>query len=71
MTTEFTGFTPQTIDFMWNLRFNNNKPWFEAHKDEFICDLQTPMKALEWEILCTRDRWIRRQGLHPQGFTYL
>ena len=46
----FTGFTQRTIDFMWNLRFNNNKPWFEAHKDEFICDLQAPMKALGREV---------------------
>ena len=50
MTPEFTGFTQRTIDFMWNLRFNNNKPWFEAHKDEFIHDLQIPMKALGREV---------------------
>lgn len=42
----FTGFTPKTIDFMWNIRLNNNKPWFEEHKDEYQRDLQFPMKAL-------------------------
>lgn len=42
----FTGFTPRTIDFMWNLRLNNEKPWFEAHKDDFIRDFQLPMKEL-------------------------
>ena len=36
MKTEFTGFTQLTLDFMWELRINNNKPWFEAHKDEYI-----------------------------------
>jgi len=50
MKSEFTGFTERTIDFMWNLHFNNNKPWFEAHKDEFIRDFQTPMKALGREV---------------------
>ena len=35
----FTGFSQHTIDFMWNLRFNNEKPWFEAHKDEYLRDL--------------------------------
>ena len=35
---------------MWNLRLNNNKPWFEAHKDEFIRDFQNPMKALGREV---------------------
>lgn len=42
----FEGFSKRTIDFMWNLRFNNEKPWFEAHKDEFLQDFQRPMKAL-------------------------
>ena len=50
MLTEFTGFTERTIDFMRNLRLNNNKPWFEAHKDEFVRDFQTPMKALGREV---------------------
>ena len=47
---KFTGFTQATIDFMWNLRLNNNKPWFEEHKTEFIQDFQTPMKALGSEV---------------------
>jgi uncharacterized protein (TIGR02453 family) len=42
----FTGFSQKTIDFMWGLRLNNNKPWFEEHKQDFINDFQTPMKAL-------------------------
>ena len=46
----FTGFSQSTIDFMWNIRFNNNKPWFEAHKDEFKRDFQTPMKELGQEV---------------------
>lgn len=43
---EFTGFSVRTIDFMWNLKLNNNKPWFEAHKDEYLRDFMEPMKAL-------------------------
>jgi len=46
----FEGFSQKTIDFMWNLRFNNEKSWFEAHKDEFIRDFQTPMKELGREV---------------------
>jgi len=42
----FHGFSPQTIDFMWNLRLNNQKTWFEAHKMQFQQDFQAPMKAL-------------------------
>ncbi|MCL2227462.1 MAG: DUF2461 domain-containing protein [Oscillospiraceae bacterium] len=47
---KFTGFTQATIDFMWGLRLNNNKAWFEEHKEDFIRDFQTPMKALGQEV---------------------
>ncbi|MDR2939310.1 MAG: DUF2461 domain-containing protein [Clostridiales bacterium] len=46
----FEGFSTATIDFMWNLRLNNNKAWFEEHKPEFIEVFQTPMKALGREV---------------------
>jgi len=46
----FKGFTPQTIDFMWNLRLNNHKTWFEANKESFKQDFQSPMKALGQEV---------------------
>jgi len=46
----FNGFSQSTIDFMWNLRFNNNRLWFEEHKDEFIRVFQDPMKALGREV---------------------
>ena len=42
----FEGFSQETIDFMWNLRFNNEKPWFEAHKDEYLRSFLNPMKDL-------------------------
>jgi len=35
---------------MWNLRFNNNKPWFDAHKDEYKRDFLNPMKALGQDV---------------------
>jgi len=46
----FNGFTPDTIDFMWNLRMNNNKAWFEENKLRFQQDFQAPMKALAGEV---------------------
>ena len=46
----FEGFSQRTIDFMWNLRLNNEKPWFEAHKDEYLRDFLGPMKALGLEV---------------------
>lgn len=46
----FKGFSPRTIDFMWNLRFNNNKAWFTEHKEEFQREFQNPMKELGTEV---------------------
>ena len=61
----FNGFTPQTIDFMWNLRLNNRKEWFEANKDVYKQEFQDPMKALAKEVF---DRISTAYGSH--GFTY-
>ena len=46
----FKGFNQKTVDFMWNIRLNNNKPWFEEHKEEFKRDFQMPMKELGQEV---------------------
>lgn len=46
----FTGFSPQTVDFMWGIRFNNNKSWFEAHKGEYQEHFLGPMKKLADQV---------------------
>lgn len=46
----FEGFSSRTIDFMWSIRLNNEKPWFEAHKDEYLRDFLGPMKELGKEV---------------------
>ena len=43
---EFQGFSPETVDFLWGLRFNNNREWFEPHKEQYKRSLYEPMKAL-------------------------
>ena len=42
----FTGFSPETVDFLWGIRLNNNRDWFAAHKEDYVNHLYTPMKAL-------------------------
>ena len=42
----FPGFTPETIDFLWGIRLNNNRDWFLEHKQQYINTLYEPMKAL-------------------------
>ena len=46
MTDSFTGFTPETIDFLWGIRLNNNRQWSQEHKRQYVDTLYEPMKAL-------------------------
>ena len=42
----FEGFFPEAIDFLWGIRMNNNRDWFQSHKQEYVNFLYEPMKAL-------------------------
>ena len=46
----FEGFSPETVDFLWGIRMNNNREWFTQHKKEYINYLYEPMKALGKEL---------------------
>lgn len=42
----FTGFTPQTVDFLWNIRFHNERSWFEANKAVYQQEVLRPVREL-------------------------
>ena len=42
----FEGFCPETVDFLWGVRMNNNREWFLQHKKDYVNHLYEPMKAL-------------------------
>ena len=42
----FAGFSPETVDFLWGIRLNNNREWFAEHKKDYVNYLYEPMKAL-------------------------
>lgn len=46
----FNGFSPETMDFLWGVRFNNNREWFRGHKKEYEEFLYRPMLALAEEV---------------------
>ena len=46
----FEGFSPETVDFLWGIRMNNNREWFMANKPSYVKHLYEPMKALGWEL---------------------
>ena len=46
----FQGFDDTTVDFLWGIRLNNERPWFEAHKQDYLDHLYRPMKELGDEL---------------------
>lgn len=46
----FQGYTPETVDFLWGIRLNNNREWFTEHKQDYVNYLYEPTKALGQEL---------------------
>lgn len=42
----FSGFSPESVDFLWGIRMNNNRDWFLEHKKQYTDTLYEPMKAM-------------------------
>ena len=38
----FEGFSPETVDFLWGIRMNNNREWFTEHKKDYTRYLYEP-----------------------------
>ena len=55
----FEGFSPETIDFLWGIRMNNNREWFTANKKTYVDFLYEPMKALGKELF---EPFLERPG---------
>ena len=55
----FEGFSDKTVDFMWGIRFNNEKAWFEAHKEEYLTYFYNPMRELGRQVF---DGMTERHG---------
>ena len=41
-----TLYSEQTVEFLWNLRFNNSREWFQAHKGEYEALMLRPTREL-------------------------
>ena len=46
----FEGYSPETVDFLWGIRMNNNRDWFMEHKKDYVNQLYEPTKALGKDI---------------------
>ena len=46
----FEGYTQETLDFLWSIRFNNERSWFLAHKQDYEAHLLAPTRALGEQV---------------------
>lgn len=46
----FEGYTQETLDFLWGIRFNNERSWFLAHKQDYEAHLLAPTRALGEQV---------------------
>jgi len=42
----FAGFPAEGIEFLRKLKKNNNRPWFQKHKDDYELNVRFPMQCL-------------------------
>ncbi len=59
----FEGFSKDLTDFLWELRFNNYKQWFDENRNRYQRVLKEPMDALAAELV--------RQVKERTGETFL
>ena len=53
------GYSPETLDYLWGIRMNNNREWFLEHKKDYVKYLYEPTKALGKELF---EPFIEKSG---------
>lgn len=46
----FQGFSQESVDILWGIRFNNERSWFLAHKEEFLARVDAPLRELAAQV---------------------
>lgn len=46
----FQGFSQESVDILWGIRFNNERSWFLAHKEEFLARVDVPLRELAAQV---------------------
>jgi len=49
-TESFEGFPKEMTDFLWELRFNNNREWFNKNKERYNALLKNPLDSFSYEL---------------------
>ncbi|OUQ77975.1 DUF2461 domain-containing protein [Flavonifractor sp. An100] len=46
----FNGFSQDAVDFLWGIRFHNERSWFLEHKEEYHTFVETPLRQLADQV---------------------
>ena len=60
----FQGFSQASVDYLWQIRFNNERPWFQEHKQEYLDLLDRPLRELGGQVQGELARRHPRLGLN-------
>ena len=60
----FQGFTQGAVDFLWGIRFNNERSWFLAHKEEYRTLVEQPMRELGDQVHQAMEELYPELGLN-------
>ena len=60
----FAGYCDKTLEFMWGIRLNNDRAWFNAHKEEYLQYLYQPTMDLGQEVYSRFMDKYPKLGLH-------
>jgi uncharacterized protein (TIGR02453 family) len=62
----FEGFPKEGITFLKQLKKNNNRPWFQAHKSEYEVFVKLPMQSLIAGLRSEFSRFAPEIEVHPK-----
>ena len=60
----FQVFSPKTQEFLWGIRLNNDRGWFETHKQEYLDLAAAPLRELGEEAAAAMEEEFPKLGLN-------
>ena len=62
----FTGFPKSGLDFLRRLKKNNNRPWFQSHREEYEESVRFPMQCLVAGLAARLHDDVPEVEFHPR-----
>ena len=60
----FQGFSQEAVDFLWGIRFNNDRGWFQPRKEQYLELLDRPLRELGGQMWEEMNRLYPKAGLN-------